>query len=154
VAHEVSHQWWYSQVGNDVQTEAWLDEALASYSQIVYVEAVYGGAAAENQLDGFRQRYDAIVASGRDAAVELPTSAFKQNYVAIVYGKAVLFFAALRKQMGDAAFDRFLHDYYAAHRYGYVTSADLLASAEGACGCDLHQLYNDWITTVTPVELP
>jgi len=154
VAHEVSHQWWYSQVGNDVQTEAWLDEALASYSQIVYVDAVYGSEAAEDQLDGFRRRYSAVVAAGRDAPVEALTSAFKQNYVAIVYGKAVLFFAVLRKRMGEAAFDHFLHDYYATHRYGFVGSADLLASAEGACGCDLHELYRDWITTVVPVELP
>jgi aminopeptidase N len=154
VAHEVGHQWWYSQVGNDVQTEAWLDEALASYSQIVYQEQIYGPEAAERELEGFRQRYRDAVAAGRDAPVSQPNTAFRGNYVSIVYGKAVLFFQALRKQIGDAAFDRFLHDYYAQHRYGFVTGADLLASAEGACACELDQLYADWITRVAPVDLP
>jgi aminopeptidase N len=154
VAHEVGHQWWYSQVGNDVQTAAWLDEALASYSQIVYQEQIYGPVAAERELEGFRQRYRDAVAAGRDAPVAQPNAAFRGNYVAIVYGKAVLFFQALRKQIGDAAFDQFLHDYYAQHRYGFVSGADLLASAEGACGCELDQLYAGWITGVGAVEVP
>ena len=154
VAHEVGHQWWYSQVGNDVQTAAWLDEALASYSQMVYQEQVHGPEAAERELEGFRQRYRDAVAAGRDAPVAQPNTAFRGNYVSIVYGKAVLFFQALRKQIGDAAFDHFLHDYYAQHRYGFVAGADLLASAEGACGCELDQLYADWITGVGAVEVP
>ncbi|MFL5807483.1 MAG: M1 family metallopeptidase [Roseiflexaceae bacterium] len=154
VAHEVGHQWWYSLVGNNVQTAAWLDEALASYSQIVYQEQVHGPEAAERELEGFRQRYRDAVAAGRDAPVDQPTAAFRGNYVAIVYGKAVLFFQALRKQIGDTAFDRFLHDYYANRRYGFVTGADLLASAEGACSCNLDDLYRDWITRATPMELP
>jgi aminopeptidase N len=154
VAHEVAHQWWYSQVGNNVQTESWLDEALASYSQIVYQEEIGGPAAAEAELDFFRQRYRTAVANGRDAPVEQPNTAFRGNYVALVYGKAVLFFQAMRKQIGEEAFDRFLHAHYAQHRYDYISSADLLADAEGACSCDLHPLYENWITKVVPVELP
>jgi aminopeptidase N len=153
-AHEVGHQWWYSIVGNNVQTEAWLDEALASYSEIVYAEEVGGAAAAERALEGFRQRYRDVVAAGRDAPIEQPTAAFQGNYVALVYGKAVLFFQALRTQIGDAAFDRFLHEYYAQHRYGFVGGGDLLASAENACGCELDELYANWITRVAPVEIP
>jgi aminopeptidase N len=154
VAHEVGHQWWYNLVGNDVQTEAWLDEALASYSQIVYQEQVHGADAAERELEGFRQRYRDIVADGRDAPVEQPTAAFRGNYISIVYGKAVLFFQAMRKQIGEAAFDRFLHEHYSKHRYGYISGADLLADAEGACGCDLDGLYHDWIEGVGGVEVP
>jgi aminopeptidase N len=94
------------------------------------------------------------VAAGRDAPVEQPTSTFRGNYVAIVYGKAVLFFQALRKQIGEAAFDGFLHDHYSKHRYGYISGADLLADAEGACGCELDGLYQGWIEGVGGVEVP
>jgi hypothetical protein len=154
VAHEVAHQWWYSQVGNNVLTESWVDEALASYSQIVYQESKNGPEAAERELEGFRQRYRQALANGRDAPVEQPTTAFRGNYVALVYGKAVLFFQAMRKQIGEEAFDRFLHTHYSQHRYGYIGGADLLADAEGACSCDLHPLYTDWITKAVPVEVP
>jgi Peptidase family M1 domain len=154
VAHEVAHQWWYSQVGNNVLTEAWLDEALASYSQVVYQEGVGGPDAAERELEGFRARYRRALDDGRDAPVEQPTTAFRGNYVLLVYGKAVLFFQAMRKQIGEDAFDRFLHAHYEQHRYGYIDGADLLADAEGACGCDLHPLYANWITGVGAVEIP
>lgn len=154
IAHETGHQWWYSLVGNDVQTAAWIDEALASYSQIVYQEQVHGPEAAERELEVFRQRYLGAVQAGRDDVVEQPLSTFRRNYVALVYGKAVLFFQALRERIGEPAFDQFLHEYYATHRYDYVSGTDLLASAEGACACELDELYQSWITMVTPLELP
>jgi aminopeptidase N len=72
----------------------------------------------------------------------------------LVYGKAVLFFQALREQIGEEAFDRFLHTHYAQHRYGYISGADLLADAEGACGCELDRLYEDWITKAVPLQVP
>jgi hypothetical protein len=36
--HEVSHQWWYGRVGNDSAYAPWLDEALATYSEYIYIE--------------------------------------------------------------------------------------------------------------------
>jgi aminopeptidase N len=72
----------------------------------------------------------------------------------LVYGKAVLFFQALRVTIGEEAFDRFLHDYYARRHYGFVGGGTLLADAEGACGCELDALYAAWITSVTPVDIP
>lgn len=154
VAHEVGHQWWFSQVGNDVQTASWLDEALASYSQIVYQEEMRGPAAAEQELNGFRERYQRTLALGRDAPAQQPNSAFTNNYVLLVYGKAVLFFQAMRQQIGDVAFDRFLHNYYAANRYRYVTGADLVRAANQACSCDVQPLYDDWITRAVPLSAP
>lgn len=154
IAHEVAHQWWYSLVGNDVQRASWLDEALASYSQIVYQEELNGPAAAERELEGFRQRYRQNLAAGRDAPVEQPNSAFRGNYVALVYGKAVLFYQALRVQLGDQQFERFLHDYYAQHRYGYVTGQDVVGTANAVCGCEIGPLYADWITKSVPLKVP
>ncbi|HEU4323981.1 MAG TPA: M1 family metallopeptidase [Roseiflexaceae bacterium] len=154
VAHEVGHQWWYSIVGNDVQRTSWLDEALASYSQIIYQEEVNGPEAAERELQGFRDRYIQNRRAGRDAPVEQPNASFRSNYVALVYGKSVLFFQALRVQLGEQGFDRFLHEYYARHRYGYVSGADVVATANDICGCDVGPLYADWITRTVPLEVP
>lgn len=39
--HEISHQWWYSRVGNDQALHPWLDEALATYSEYVFIEQYY-----------------------------------------------------------------------------------------------------------------
>ena len=39
--HEIAHQWWYAQVGNDAALNPWLDEALATYSEYIFIENVY-----------------------------------------------------------------------------------------------------------------
>jgi hypothetical protein len=40
-AHETAHQWWYGRVGNDPALEPWLDESLATYSELLYYEAAH-----------------------------------------------------------------------------------------------------------------
>jgi hypothetical protein len=40
-AHEVAHQWWYAHVGNDQAIDPFLDEALATYSEFVFIEKYY-----------------------------------------------------------------------------------------------------------------
>ncbi|NJM06185.1 M1 family metallopeptidase [Candidatus Gracilibacteria bacterium] len=91
VVHEIGHQWWYSLVGNDAQRDPWLDEGLASYSQIVYFEALGDRVAAEGELDAFRDTYRRARANGRDAPLNTPPDQLPGNYVAIVYAKSALF---------------------------------------------------------------
>ncbi|HEX3052401.1 MAG TPA: M1 family aminopeptidase [Aggregatilineaceae bacterium] len=40
-AHEVAHQWWYCIVGSDQGNSPYLDEALALYSEVLYLEHTY-----------------------------------------------------------------------------------------------------------------
>lgn len=154
VVHEVAHQWWYSLVGNDVQNEAWLDEGLTSFSQVVYQEETRGAMAAERELDGFRSTYLRARQAGRDAPLKRHVSALRGNYTAIAYSKGALFFQALRTRIGEPAFDRFLRDYYAAFRYRIASSDDVRAVAERACACDLADFYRDWVLTAAPVAVP
>jgi len=62
-----------------------------------------------------------------------------------VYSKGALFFDALRREMGDRIFFRFLKDYYAAYRYGFARSQDFQATAEQTCACDLDALFDLWV---------
>lgn len=39
--HEIAHQWWYGIVGSDQALSPWLDEALATYSEYVFIEEYY-----------------------------------------------------------------------------------------------------------------
>jgi hypothetical protein len=154
VAHEVAHQWWYSLVGNDYQGEPWLDEGLASYSQVVFYEALGRGELVNAELENFRSIYLSTRQDGRDAAVDRPVTSFEGNYFALVYAKSALFFAALREQIGDAAFFNFIQTYYANYRYREADGEGLRAIAEASCSCDLRQFYAAWITDAAAVEMP
>jgi Peptidase family M1 domain len=155
VAHEVAHQWWYGLVGNDAQGEAWLDEGLASFSQLIYYRSLGDTAQAARELQGFRDSYNALRNRGADGAMNRsPAEMRGGTYVPLVYAKAALFFEALRLQIGDAAFTRFVQGYFSGLRYREATGPDLLAAAEAGCSCELDSFYRDWVTTAAPVKIP
>jgi hypothetical protein len=145
VVHEVAHQWFYGLIGNDQLDQPWLDEAAATYAEALYYEGTGATATATGMLSELRSR----VRSSPDptAPIGLPVSEYSSTdeYSAIVYLKGALFFEALRNQIGDEAFFRFLHDYYSTYRYGFVTTMDFENAAETACSCQLRQLFDDWV---------
>jgi hypothetical protein len=146
IAHEIAHQWWYSQVGNDQINIPWLDEGLAEYSMVVYYRAVYGEARA-NRLVNQRWLvpYQVAVENGLDAVVNQPAAAFGQEYEVIVYGKAALFFDALRHELGDETFRAVLREYLKRYQWRIATPDGFLGVAESVSGQDLDGLYNHWI---------
>ena len=57
VPHEISHQWFYSLVGNDPAKEPWLDETIATYCESLYFERYHPEHLAwwwSNRVDGFK----------------------------------------------------------------------------------------------------
>jgi hypothetical protein len=155
IAHEISHQWWYGLVGNDAQGEAWLDEGLASYSQILYYEMIGMPEQAQAELEAFRATYRRLRERGGDAALATPPAELGQGrYVPIAYAKGALFFHALRQRIGETAFDRFLQEYVTASSFREIAGPDLLRAAEKACECELDDLFNDWVITAAAVPIP
>ncbi len=155
IAHEISHQWWYGLVGNDAQGEAWLDEGLASYSQILYYEMIGVPEQARAELDAFRAVYRRLRERGGDAPLATPPSGLSDGrYVPVVYAKGALFFHALRQRIGEEAFNAFLQGYVAAASYREIAGPDLLRAAEQACACELDDLFTDWVITANEVTIP
>lgn len=148
-AHEVAHQWWYAVVGNDVLRAPWQDEALTTYSALLYFE--------EEQPT----RYRRIVADYERAVTRFesnegsepitqPLSAFKGQgnaYAVVVYLKGALFFDALRDRLGDETFFQALQHYYELHAYTIAPPQALLDSFETACNCRLDSFYAEWGVT-------
>jgi aminopeptidase N len=143
--HEVGHQWFYSLVGSDQLLEPWLDEGAASYTEVLYTEAIKGEDAARRYLDGFRGALSFV--DNPDLPIGLPVAEYAaaRAYGPIVYAKGALFFDALRGELGDETFFAFLQSYYADYRYGFATAADFQAAAEQTCACTLGALFDLWV---------
>ncbi|HLE15775.1 MAG TPA: M1 family metallopeptidase [Anaerolineales bacterium] len=121
-AHEVAHQWWYGLVGNDQALEPWLDEALCTYSELLFYEAVYPDLAGwwrENRID-FHNPQGWVDATIYDYPDFYP-------YRNAVYLRGALFLVELRTRMGDEAFKAFLRDYLNRFAYRQATTADFFA---------------------------
>ncbi len=144
IAHETAHQWFYALVGNNQLQQPWIDEGLAQYATWMYYQERYGPGAGRNILDSFSKRWQRV--ADRNIPIGRPVRSYTpQEYSAIVYGRAPLFFMALNERMGPIAFDAFLAAL--THDYGFreITGLDVKLEAEAACGCLLDDIWKKWV---------
>jgi hypothetical protein len=131
-AQGVAQQWWGEVVGNDPARAAVVDEALAQWSALLYVQDVRGEerarAVQEDQLRGVYQIYRTF--GGEDRAADSPTREYRNSfqYAAIVSTKGALMFIALRQLLGEAKFFKALRAYYEANRLEVAGLEDLRAA--------------------------
>jgi aminopeptidase N len=153
--HEMAHQWWYNIVHNDPVQEPWLDEALAEFSMMIYMENMRGADDAGVLVARrWQTPLDSLVAKGEDTAVNQPVPAFQNGnqYETVVYGKGALFYDQMRATVGSRRFDRFLQTYLAEHRWGIVDSATWLAALSDLPDPALRRLFEEWINEPQPQE--
>lgn len=147
-AHEAAHQWWYSLVGNDQVDEPWLDEALTQFTTALYYLDAHGQSGYDGYVKlGLQQRYDRVKGTDEDRRGDLPVAAYSgREYGAIVYGKAALFFDAVRQQVGDDKSNAWLQIYFNTHRYGIAAEADMLKAIETQLDAKtVEELMQQWI---------
>jgi hypothetical protein len=138
-AHETAHNWWFGAVGNDPAGEPWLDEALATYSELLYYERAHPADA--EWWWGFRVNDWAPEGAVDSTAYELP--AFRP-YVNAVYLRGAQFLHAARATMGDKAFFAFLQDYYATNAGRIVSGDEFLEMLRGSTDVDLSEMIAEY----------
>lgn len=144
VAHEVAHQWFYNLVGNDQLDEPWLDESLAQFATMEYFAERYGE---DGRLGFYEELFSRWAYIGNEEIpVGLPVREYSEmEYSGIVYGRGALFFIELEKMMGAEKFDAFIKSYAAKYAWSISTTEGLRAEAELSCGCDLGELFEEWV---------
>jgi hypothetical protein len=104
--HEIAHNWWFGQVGNDQANEPWLDEAFATYSELLFYENIYPG-----HVDWWWQfRVNDHAPTGPVDLRIYETANFRE-YVNAVYLRGVQFLHDVRGVMGDEAFFAFVRQH-------------------------------------------
>jgi aminopeptidase N len=134
-AHETAHQWWFGLVGNDQALEPWLDEALATYSEILYYEQVYPVLVKwwwDNRV------YFHDPQGWVDSTIYATPDFYP--YRDAIYLRGALFLNDLRQQIGDQVFMDFLHDYLARYTYRIATGDDFFAVLQEHTSSDLSGL--------------
>ncbi len=153
-AQGVAHQWWGAVVGSDPERAPVVDEALAHWSALLYVQDVHGleraTAAQEDQLRGVYQIYRTF--GGEDMSAERPAREYRNSfqYAAIVVSKGSLMFATLRQLLGEVRFFRALRSYYEANRFEVAEMDDLraafVAEAELQQRRAVTRVFNRWLS--------
>ena len=137
VYHEVAHQWFYAQLGNDQQREPWLDEGFADFS------ARYLMGIGENQCSG--RPVDSQVFAWEAGPTSGGDWSSCDGYFETVFYKGTEFLNGLRAAMGDEAFFTAMRDWVAANQHGMTTARRLLRHLDASTDADLEPIYRAYL---------
>lgn len=133
--HETAHQWWFEQVGNDQATQPWLDESLATYSEMLYYENYYP----DRVSWWWIYRIDFYKPQGFTDIPIYDGQGFRP-YTNQAYFQGAHFLDALRKRIGDEAFFAFIQDYYQQGRGKIMTTSDFFRILKTHTSADFSDL--------------
>lgn len=149
VAHETAHQWWHGLVGSDSRDHPYVDEALAQYSSIVYLEDRYGRARAEKDgASNVKMNYQTMRMLGKaDAPGDQPVASYTASvqYAGVIYGKAPYFYKAVREAIGDAAFFAAVRAYVAKYRFAVAPARGLVDLLAAGAEAKVRPLERRWL---------
>src|SRR5438876_1267666 len=143
LANQISRQWWGALLSPASRNHLWLNNGLASYSDMLYMAHLNGPSTVENEM--------------RDTAVEALTidnvpviqAARLEDYspelLALTGSKGAAVLHMLRSVIGDEKFFQTLKDFAAQNPWKSVTTDDFKKAAEKASAQDLGYFFIQWI---------
>ena len=148
--HEILHNWWGNSVYPDYSEGNW-SEGLTAYLSDHLLKEQQGKGSEYRQTT--LQKYADYVLAGRD----FPLTAFRSRHSspseAVGYGKSLMLFHMLRRELGDHAFTEGLRRLYREHKFAFASFTDLRTQFERVSGKDLKAEFEQWITRIGAPEL-
>ncbi|PZT53608.1 M1 family peptidase [Paenibacillus silvae] len=129
--HEIAHQWFHALIGNNSETESFLDEGFAEFSTVYFLEKQ------GNKVGGFRSiqldpsPIDLPIASTNEQVGEMADYVFYQKGRQAIY--------QLYRSVGEQKFDAFMREYFHRFIYQNATIDGLLATIEDVLGKEQRQ---------------
>ncbi|MCC5918206.1 MAG: M1 family metallopeptidase [Cryomorphaceae bacterium] len=129
VAHELAHSWSGNLVTNATWNDFWINEGFTVYFEHRIMEAVYGREysemlAALSLRDVQEEVEDFMPSRPNDTKLKLDLEGRNPDdgVSRIAYDKGYFFLRLIEETTGRARFDTFLKGYFAAHRFGVMTT--------------------------------
>jgi len=134
LAHEISHQWWYTLVGNDQLKDPWLDEGLANWSAYKYLAATRGlkTPATGKKLERLNLK------------LEIKDIKSAEDYSRIVYTGGENFWFDLEKTVGARKVNTILKRYVRDFNGNIATDEDLKDIIDEESRRNMSKFYQPW----------
>ncbi|MCF8569479.1 aminopeptidase N [Gordonia sp. HY002] len=151
ILHEMAHMWFGDLVTMTWWDDLWLNESFATFasvlSQVEATEYTNAWTTFANVEKSWAYRQDQLPSTHPIAADIPDIAAVEVNFDGITYAKGASVLKQLVAYVGLDPFLAGLRDYFAAHRFGNATFADLLGALEKASGRDLSGWGGQWLKT-------
>ena len=147
MAHELAHHWWGNLVTCRTAEDMWINEGMASYSERLFLEYLYGYDAYINdiKLNHKDVLHHAHISDGGYFA--LSGVPHQITYGDHSYNKGADVAHALRGYLGDSLFFVGLKSFLAANVHQDVDATDFMNHLNTINGIDVTDFFNDWIFT-------
>lgn len=149
IAHEAAHQWWYAVVGNDEIDEAWIDESLASYSEVVYYEKLLGSQRGNEYFEiQFLYPYTSYKGrflDGEKILRSVPEFKSTADYALLVYYKGAIMLNAIRDETGDVIFYKILKTFYEKYKFKNATTDNFISVVELVTNKQWDDFFDEWL---------
>jgi len=145
IVHELSHQWWGNLVTAADESEMWLNEGWATFSEWLFYQDMYGSEMMHNHT---RDIFSEVVHHVDQLTQHNPVSPVPSHLTydgMLVYDRGGMTAHNLRYYMGDSLFFGAIRQLMARAAFANISSSDLRDSFESYTGINLHPFFDDWV---------
>lgn len=145
MAHELSHHWWGDYVTTELESEMWINEGMATYSEHLFLEQTYGYS---NYLAEVRANHKSVLTTahlsdnGYYAIANVP---HEFTYGDHSYMKGADVVHSLRSTMGDSNFFAGLKSIQTNRPHSTINSLQFRDDLNAASTVDVTDFFNDWV---------
>lgn len=140
--HEILHNWWGNSVYVNFTAGNW-SEGLTSYLADHLIKEQRGQAVQYRRAT--LQKYADYVRDKQDFPLREFRGRHSSVTEAVGYGKTLMFFHMLRREIGDERFIAGLRLFYRRHRFRTASFDDLASSFTEAAGEPLEPFFDQWV---------
>ena len=134
-AHEMAHQWFGDLVTMQWWDDVWLNESFATWmaDRTIAAWKPEWGTAVDRVVDRSDVMYEDTLVSAPKIRQEVETAeAIDSAISGIIYQKGAAVLTMFEAWIGAPQFQKGVHDYLEAHRFGNATESDFLKAIEAA----------------------
>lgn len=141
--HEMAHQWWFGMVGSDQAREPWLDEGLATFAELQFLENYFS-----DQVDwwwAYRVNFYQPVGYIDLAIYDYPSYIAYRN---ATYLRSAQFLFKLREQVGVEVYTAGMQRYLQQERGKIANAETFLAMFSDAPGYPFNELRAEYFKKI------
>ncbi len=143
VANQVSRQWFGTLVSPTTRNHMWLENGMARYSEMLYVENVNGAGAMDTEIhDAY---VEALTVDQPPMIQAARLEDYSPEYWATTGGKGAAVLQMLRNVMGDDQFMKVLKEYPSRFAWKSASTDDFHKICEEAYGQSLNWFFQQWV---------
>ncbi len=148
--HELLHNWWGNGVYVDYATGNWC-EGLTAYLADHLIKEQRGQGAEYRRST--LQKFTDYVNAENDFPLAGFTSRIHSPSEAVGYGKSLMMFHMLRRQLGDHVFALVLQSFYKDFRFRHASFDDIRRTVEAVTVTDWTAFFDQWVNRTGAPEL-